>query len=98
MADAARAVSLAAGESEAPVHLLRRCPKCGAVTERTAHCHIKGPPLFPQMGSDTSTVPCEVVEREPFVAALAYMRGKGLIGDRAYRRVLGLITPFESEE
>ncbi len=81
-----------------PVHKIRRCPKCGAVTDRVSHCFKKGRPMFPQTDTDTMTEPCEVVERAPFVEALALMRGDGSLDTTTYYRVLELITPWEGDE
>lgn len=83
------------GQSSVPIHVIKRCPKCGAITERMGHCFVKGPPLIPQMDSDTTTERCEVIERAPFVAALALLRG-GALTDEAYYEVLRLITPEDS--
>lgn len=46
------------------VYNLRRCPKCGDVTDRFGPSFVKGPPLIPQLDDDTPTVPCEVVVLE----------------------------------
>lgn len=51
------------------IHALRRCPKCGEVTDQATHCFVKGPPLFPQLDDYTSTVPCDVVALEDLRAA-----------------------------
>lgn len=57
--------------SEGPrVYRLRRCPKCGEVTERYGHCFVKGPPLIPQLDNDTPTEPCDVVVLHEVLDAL----------------------------
>ena len=47
---------------------LRRCPKCGAITERSEHCFIAGHPSFPQTDRSTTTEPVEVVEASALTA------------------------------
>jgi hypothetical protein len=91
--------SPALGELDAGprVHKLRRCPKCGAVTERLGHCFLKGPPLIPQMDSDTPTEPCDVVILADVIqwfidrADSSYDDGNWDASD-AYRRTAAAVT------
>jgi hypothetical protein len=67
---AARTEELRGRLRELKRHETRRCPKCGALTDRLGHCFVKGPPLIPQLDTDTPTEKVEVVLVSDLEAAL----------------------------
>jgi hypothetical protein len=71
---------------------LRRCPKCGAITDRVLHCFEKGHPMFPQTDNDTMTVPCRVVALND---VLAFLRGDALPNGPMYASNLAVFVEAE---
>ncbi|HWT25463.1 MAG TPA: hypothetical protein VN213_18305 [Solirubrobacteraceae bacterium] len=67
------------GLPDEAVRRTRRCPSCGELTDRLSHCFVKGPPMFPQLDSDTATEPVDVVVLSALPACVLVSDGKGTV-------------------